>query len=221
MGRYEVRTPHVGFTGESAGVAFQDGAAVVTSDTQAGFNALTYFRQAGYGILALDDAAPIDEVLHRGNESAVEESARLDREIADLEARRDLDAKRKKRDELYAEVFGEDAAAARGAEEPDSAAAYTLPTGMGPNFAQPAIDDPDGPAAPAADPQQGEGSTAEAELLAPPANNASAEDWRAWAVASGRASQEDVATKSRTELQNTLGADYDRDREAQLKGGAA
>jgi hypothetical protein len=198
--------------GESAGIMFQDGVAVVTSDTAAGMSALTYFRGAGYGILPLDDALPIDELLQRGNESPEEEAARLEREIESLKARDSLEAKRQERDDLYRKVYGDDAADAR---EQATTATPSMLTGIAPIV--PTVDDPVAPVE--GQGEQGEG--AESELLAPPANNASVADWRAWAVQSGRATEDEVSSRSRTELQNTLGADYDRDREEQLKGGAS
>lgn len=201
MSRFEITAPVPGFRGDSAGVMFDNGKAVITSDTAQGLSALAYFRSQGYGILPLDGVHP-DEVLQHGNESALEESARLDREIAELKAKRDVEAKRKERDDLYREVYGADEPAelTPGAEGED---------GQHPAIVETAPVERAGPA--------GEGSTS--APLAPPANNASAEEWRAWVAASGRGTAEDVAEKSRTEIINTYGADYDRDREAQLKGG--
>lgn len=209
MGRYEIRSPNRAYRGESAGIMFQDGVAVATSDTAAGMSALMYFRAAGYGILSLDDASPIDEVLQRGNETPEQEAARLDHEIEALKARDSLEGKRRERDDLYRKVYGDDAADAR-----EQAATPSMLTGIAPVvLTDPAGDDQIAPG------EQGEG--AKSELLAPPSHNAGVGEWRKWAVDSGRSTENEVSSMSRTELQNTFGADYDRDREAQLKGGAS
>lgn len=196
-----VETPVIEYTGESAGIGFHKGRAEVAADTQDGLSALRYFRGAGYRIYAKDENGPaLSELLDQPAGDALAEAAAIQAEIKQLEARRDLEDLRGKRDALRREVLGKDEAAAL---EPG-----TTPVEI--ELADPAT----GPAE--AGQQQGEGA-----LLAPPAANAGVADWRAWAVESGRAGEDDVATKSRTELQNTLGADYDRDREAQLKGGAS
>jgi hypothetical protein len=203
MARFEIRTPVVGFTGVSAGVSFQDGAAVITSDTQDGMSALTYFRQAGYGVLALD-GVEADDIIRRGNESPEEESARLDREISALESRKGLEEKRARVAELRADVYGAEGAPGQ---------LPILSTGTAPTAITPVEGDPGVPPL--------EGGDDNAELIAPPANNASADEWRKWVVDSGRATDDEVAGRSRTALQEQYGADYDRDREAQLKGGAS
>jgi hypothetical protein len=211
MARFEITTPAPGFTGESRGIAFQQGKAVVTSDTKDGLSALTYFYGAGYGVLPLDGVTAA-EIVQRGNESPEEEAARLDREIAELDARRSLDDKRAKRDALYREVYGDEAADAREAAAEPVDETTTLTTGIAPTVATAADGDPGTDSA-----EPGEGASS--ELLAPPAGNASVDDWRTWAVDSGRAQDSDVASMSRTAIQQRYGADYDRDREAQLKGG--
>jgi hypothetical protein len=119
MSRFEVKTPVAFFTGDVAGIAFAKGRAVVTSDTDAGIRALYYFKQAGYGIAALDDA-DIDEVLNRANESAPSEVARLRRENEELQDRLDLDKLRADNRALQDKVFKADekSGGAQAGEEP-------------------------------------------------------------------------------------------------------
>ncbi len=213
MARFEITTPAPGFTGESRGIAFQQGKAVITSDTKDGLSALTYFYGAGYGVLPLDGVTAA-EIVQRGNESPEEEAARLDREIAELEARQSLDDKRAKRDALYRDVYGDEAADARQAAAEPVDEMTTLTTGTAPTVATAAAGDP------GIEPsEQGEGASS--ELLVPPAGNASVDEWRKWAVDSGRAQESDVSGMSRTAIQQRYGAEYDAEREAQLKGGDA
>jgi hypothetical protein len=61
MGGFTVTTPVAGFTGDSAGVIFTDGEAIVPADNTA---ALAYFRAAGYGvepISASSDESPAEQ----------------------------------------------------------------------------------------------------------------------------------------------------------------
>lgn len=109
MSRFEVKTPVQFFTGDVAGIAFAKGRAVVTSDTDAGIRALYYFKQAGYGIAALD-GVEIDEVLNRANESAGGEVARLKAENRELQDRLDLEQLREENKALQAKVFKADEA---------------------------------------------------------------------------------------------------------------
>src|SRR5215211_2889126 len=65
MKRYRVSTPAPGYTGTSAEVHFQDGAATVAvrgDDPQnKAARQLAYFREAGYGVVEVDEAGePID-----------------------------------------------------------------------------------------------------------------------------------------------------------------
>ncbi len=53
---YSVTAPVAGFSGDSVGVTFIDGVAIVPADNLA---ALRYFRQAGYGVEPI--SAPSDE----------------------------------------------------------------------------------------------------------------------------------------------------------------
>jgi|ERR1044071_658223 hypothetical protein len=121
MARFEIKTPVQFFTGDVAGIAFAKGRAVVTSDTDAGLRALYYFKQAGYGIAALDDVE-VDEVLNRANESAPSEVARLRAENQELQDRLDLDKLREENKRLQEQVFkrnGDDAEAQAG-EKPST-----------------------------------------------------------------------------------------------------
>lgn len=199
MARFEVRTPVIGYNGLSvSGVVFTNGAAVVTSDTDDGLRALAYFKGAGYGILALDEHG-IDDVLAAANASPEAEAARLRAEIRGLKDRQQLDELRAERDKLRADVFG---------TEPEAPAGEGATFTPGAGAAEPAI-----PSA--------AGGASEQQLLAPPAESAPVAEWRAWAVASGRASEEDVAKAPRAEVIATYGTAYDRDRDEQLKGGAS
>lgn len=65
MRQYRVSTPTPGYTGTSAEVHFQDGAATVTvrdDDPQdKAARQLAYFREAGYGVVEVDtDGEPVD-----------------------------------------------------------------------------------------------------------------------------------------------------------------
>jgi hypothetical protein len=104
MARFEVSAPVASFTGISAGVAFARGRAVVTSDTAEGLAALYYFKQAGYGIAALD-GVEVDDVLSRANESPDAEHTRLLQENRSLKNRLELDDLRKENEKLHAQVF--------------------------------------------------------------------------------------------------------------------
>ncbi len=104
MARFEVKTPVPFYTGKVAGVAFAEGRAVVTSDTDEGLKALYYFRSQGYGIAGLDDVR-VDEVLARANEDASSEHERLTRDNARLKNRLELDDLRKENEALQAKVF--------------------------------------------------------------------------------------------------------------------
>jgi hypothetical protein len=218
MSRFEISIPN-GFTGVGAGgVKFANGKAVVSSDTEGGLSALAYFKsQGGYGILPLDETS-VDEVLQHGNSAPAEEAETLRREIKALEDRRDLEKLRKERDDLYREVYGvdRDEAEQRNAEQGGLPAGATLTPGAAP--------------ATEVDKAQTQGSTPKAppyvspetpqdgKLKPPPADNAPVAEWRTWAVESGRAKAEDVEKAPRGEIIAKHGADYDRDREAQLKG---
>jgi hypothetical protein len=57
MNRYHVTAPDPGFSGESCGVVFTDGAAVVSDDTKEGRAAIEYFRRRGYVLDPAPDTA--------------------------------------------------------------------------------------------------------------------------------------------------------------------
>lgn len=213
MARFEISTPVADYNGFSAGINFTAGKAVVSSDTQAGMSALAYFRQAGYGILALDEPT-VDEVLTRANEDPATEAARLRREIAELENRESLDELRSRRDELHRKVYGVDDPHA------DAAPAVAAPRQEGETEISPTLSPGSANYAAGDHPAELAGVTAEGELLAPPADSAPVAEWRAWAVESKRAKAEDVEKTPRSEIIATHGAAYDRDREAQLNATA-
>lgn len=198
MSTFNVYAPVGDYTGESAGVVFANGKASVDASTDKGRASLAYFRAAGYRI-AGDEGADLDAALRGDAGDPLAEAAAIDAEIKALEARRDLDAKRKERDKLRAEVLGKDAA-----EAGEGATLVAAPPLQGIN-----------PIPVTADATE-EGASV--ELLAPPAESQGVAEWRAWAVASGRASEADVKASPRADLIARYGADYDRDRAAQLEG---
>lgn len=206
MARFEISAPVANFNGFSAGVAFTDGKAVITSDTDKGLAALGYFRGAGYGIRALDEVR-VDEVLVRSNEDPSTEAARLRREIDELETRLELDNLRRRRDELHREVYGDEDPHAVGPDEsPRQAGEAEIPATLSPGSTNAA---------------EGDLPAEQAELLAPPMETAPVAEWRAWAVAAKRATPEQVASPvSKADIIATYGAAYDRDREAQLSAGS-
>lgn len=210
MARFEISTPVADYTGMSAGINFTAGKAIVSSDTQAGMSALGYFRQAGYGILALDEVA-VDEVLTRANEAPATEVARLKREIAELEDRQSIENLRKRRADLHREVYGVDDPHEADTAAPRQEGETEITPTLSPGSANYAAGD-----APA---ESKDGEVPDVGLLAPPADNAPVAEWRAWAVESGRAKAEDVEKTPRSEIIATYGAAYDRDREAQLNAG--
>lgn len=57
----------------------------------------------------------------------------------------------------------------------------------------------------------------ESELLAPPAESAPVSAWRAWAVESGRATEDEVKSQDKATIISTHGAAYDRERAARLQ----
>lgn len=59
MTEYHVTAPEPGFSGESCGVVFRDGTAVVSDATKPGRGAIEYFRRRGYQVTA---NVPADEV---------------------------------------------------------------------------------------------------------------------------------------------------------------
>lgn len=207
MSRFEITTPVADYNGYSAGINFTAGKAVVTSDTQAGMSALGYFRQAGYGILALDELG-VDEVLSRGNEDPTAEATRLRREISELENRESLDELRKRRAELHAKVYGEDDPHALDGNAPRQEGEVEIQATLSPGSANYA--EGDRPA------EVKDGETPDVGLLAPPNETEGVAAWRAWAVDSKRATADEVKATPKTEIIATYGAAYDRDREAQL-----
>jgi hypothetical protein len=108
MARFEIKTQVPNWNGVSAGVAFANGRAVITSDTSAGLAALSYFKQAGYGIAPID-ADGVDEVLARANEDPTSEHARLTAEIEAKENRLKLGELRSRNKALDEEIFKADA----------------------------------------------------------------------------------------------------------------
>jgi hypothetical protein len=212
MARFEITTPVADYNGFSAGINFTGGKAVVSSDTQAGMSALAYFRGAGYGILALDEVL-VDEVLNRANEDPATEAARLRREIADLEDRESLDDLRRRRDDLHAKVYGDDA-------DPDREIAAWSPRQEGEAEIQATLSPGSANYAEGDAPAASTDEATEGELLAPPNETAPVSEWRAWVVASGRASADDVAGAKKNDIIAEHGAAYDRDREAQLSAGS-
>jgi hypothetical protein len=108
MARFEIKTVTPNWNGTSAGIQFANGRAVVTSDTNAGLAALSYFKQAGYGIAALDTDG-VDEVLARANEDPNSEHARLTAEIAAKENRLKLGELRDRNKVLDEQIFKADA----------------------------------------------------------------------------------------------------------------
>lgn len=63
MNRYQVTAPERGFSGESCGVVFKDGAAVVSDETKQGRAAIEYFRRRGYALTPEGaDQAADDEI---------------------------------------------------------------------------------------------------------------------------------------------------------------
>lgn len=204
MPQFQIKTPVPNWSGVGvAGIAFANGVAIVDSENDKGYAALSYAYGRGYQVEPLDENGPsVLDVLESRDADPVRESAKLDAEIKALESARDLQAKRKHRDELREQVYGAEQASAQEQADhaDDGTTSSTLTPGEGPTITEPAPGD---------------------ELLAPPAENASADSWRTWVVDSGRATEDEVAGKSRTELIQTYGAAYDRDREAQLKGGTS
>jgi hypothetical protein len=201
MQTFTVFTPRSDYAGDSAGVMFANGRADVPADNVA---ALAYFRGAGYRIVPQDENGPdVEDVLTSGADPVAQSKA-LQREIAALEARRDLDKLRAQRDALRAELDGD--------ETPDEAAGLADPAttmltpGIAPETGAPGAT---------------EGAVETPAPLAPPAGNAGVDAWRAWVVDSRRGSADDVAGLSRTEIMSTYGAQYDADRAAYLKGGSA
>lgn len=111
MARFEIKTITPNWNGTSGGVQFANGRAVITSDTGAGLAALSYFKQAGYGIAPLDGEG-VDEILARANEDPTAEHARLTAEIASKENRLRLGELRERSRALDDEIFKADAKAA-------------------------------------------------------------------------------------------------------------
>lgn len=59
MTEYHVHAPEAGFSGESCGVVFQAGAAVLTDDTPQRLAALAYFRRRDYAVTEVQlESAP-------------------------------------------------------------------------------------------------------------------------------------------------------------------
>lgn len=134
MARFEIKTRTPNWNGTSAGIQFANGRAVITSDTSAGLAALSYFKQAGYGIAALD-ADDVDEVLARANEDPTSEHARLIAEIAAKENRLKLGELRDRNKALDEEIFK---ANAKAAETGDDAQTGKVKTTQGELLAPPA-----------------------------------------------------------------------------------
>lgn len=222
MARFEIST-RTGFTGVGAGgVNFTNGRATITSDTESGKSALSYFASnQGYDILPLDEVT-VSDALQRGNNSPTEDVKALQAEIDELKARRDIERLRKERDDLYREVYGhdrtdapaaaqltpgskgEDVVEREGGKRPELVAAdpsgQTVAPYVSPNDAPPAQD---------------------GKKLPPPADSAPVAEWRTWAVDSGRAKAEDVEKAPRSEIIAKHGAAFDAEREAELRGGGS
>lgn len=58
MSQYQVMAPDRGFSGESCGVVFRDGAAVVSPATKERRAALEYFRRRGYTVTQVVEDEP-------------------------------------------------------------------------------------------------------------------------------------------------------------------
>lgn len=187
MARFEIKTKVPNWTGVSAGVSFASGRAVITSDTQAGLAALAYFHSAGYGIAELDGVS-VNEVLTRANESPDVEFRRLTAEIATKENRLQLETLRERNRALDAQVF-------KVADTTDLAVLTPSEVSA----------------------QGGAPQTTQVELKAPPADNAPVVAWRNWAVKSGRATEDQVKVMSKEDIATKYGAEYDAERDAQLK----
>lgn len=117
MARFEIKTTVPNWNGVSAGVAFANGRAVITSDTPGGLAALSYFKQAGYGIAPLDSDG-VDAVLARANEDPTAEHARLTAEIVSKRNRLELDKLRDESKQLDEKIFKADAERAETDEKP-------------------------------------------------------------------------------------------------------
>lgn len=98
MSKFKIVTPVPDFTGESAGVRFANGSAVVDHTHPS----LHHFRVAGYGIEPMD-GVDLDAALQSALPPEVEES-QLRAEIAALEQAAGLAALRARRDALRAEA---------------------------------------------------------------------------------------------------------------------
>lgn len=209
MSRFEISLPGGrDFTGVSAGgVTFRDGKALIVTAPGDGkaLSALSYFRSAGYNIQPLDGESVEDALREQGAEgrTATDEAAALKREIADLRAARDLEELRKERDALYREVHGHDRA-----EDVEQGVTVDEPAKLQTGSA--------GDVKAPNEPQAGEGAK-----LAPPQNDAPVAEWREWAVASGRATEDEVSSMPRADIIRTHGRAYDAERAAELEGGSA
>ena len=103
MARFKINTPVRDFSGESAGVRFHRGEAEVSTDSDYGVSALSYFRQAGYGIEPLDGVS-VDDALRTQTLTPEAEAAQLRAEIDRLNDAKDLASLREERDRLAKEV---------------------------------------------------------------------------------------------------------------------
>lgn len=121
MARFTVTTPVPNLNTESAGVRFHDGRAEVDSATDHGVRALSYFRQAGYGIEALS-GVEVDDALRAATLEPDVEARELRNEIARLADAAELDALREERDRMR--EAAEKARAAR--ERPDDETSPTV-----------------------------------------------------------------------------------------------
>jgi hypothetical protein len=198
MTEFTIESPVADFTGESAGAYFRDGSATLDVVDDKGRASLGYFMNAGYKITPADADGPSAREVLAASADPAAEARELQREIEQLEARRDVDDLRKRRNALR-EQLGDVAPASAG----------ELEAGNADESAAPAPSKQDTPAAVDNGP------------MAPPPGNAGVEAWRTWVVESGRDSEESVSTLSRTEIINTYGAAYDADRAAYLKGEGA
>ncbi|MFE6225479.1 hypothetical protein [Streptomyces sp. NPDC057854] len=95
MTTYHVTSPDPGFSGESCGVLFDEGAAVVSDEDKAGRQAIEYFRRRGYGLTPAADATepgPQDGGLGEGGKAfdpAAHDAAEVIEYLNDLDHQAD------------------------------------------------------------------------------------------------------------------------------------
>lgn len=210
MPRFKIFTPVPGYTGlGAADTQFSRGEAIIdTADSKAAA-ALYYFKGAGYRIVALDDES-VSDVLHSSDPEVEARALRAEiqglkdrKAIAELKAERDKLREELELDPVEDELTEDDT----DDDSPERGEGATLVVTDASGRTE--GDGPDETVTPAT------------ELLAPPAENAPVDEWRTWVIASNRGTEKDVKGVSRADIIARFGADYDRERDAQLKGGAA